>query len=150
MLCCRRCARIAAPVVVDLCSGSGALAVAIAHEVAGRPGRCGRAIAGGIGVASSKRLGTAIEIVAGDVTDPALLADRAGSVDAVLSNPPYVRIDHVVQPEVAADPAEAVFAGPDGLRSSRASSRKRAGCSVRAECWPSNTTRPTMTPCWRC
>jgi release factor glutamine methyltransferase len=107
--------RIPDPTVVDLCSGSGALAVAIAHEVTGA-----RVVAVEWSSAALPWLrrncaGTAIEIVAGDVTDPELLADRAGSVDVVLSNPPYVPAATAVGPEVRADPAEAVFAGPDGL-----------------------------------
>ena len=47
--------------------------------------------------------------------DPTLLAELRGTVDVVVSNPPYVPAATAVDPEVQADPAEAVFAGPDGL-----------------------------------
>jgi release factor glutamine methyltransferase len=56
-----------------------------------------------------------VTVVEGDVADPTLLADLRASVDAVVSNPPYVPSGTAVEHEVRADPAEAVFAGPDGL-----------------------------------
>ncbi len=59
--------------------------------------------------------GTGVRVVAGDVTDPELLAPLQGHVDAVVCNPPYVPARAEVDAEVRADPVEAVFAGPDGL-----------------------------------
>jgi len=59
--------------------------------------------------------GTPVIVVAGDVGDPALLAELDGGVDAVMSNPPYVPSGTDVSPEVRHDPALAVFAGLDGL-----------------------------------
>ena len=58
-----------------------------------------------------------IEIVAADIADPALLPALTGSVDVLLANPPYVpeRLRAELAVEVSHDPAEAVFAGPDGL-----------------------------------
>jgi release factor glutamine methyltransferase len=106
---------IPAPIVVDLCSGSGALAVAVAQEVPTARVVAVERSAAALPWLRRNSAGFAIEVVAGDVADPALLADRAGSVDAVLSNPPYVPAATTVGPEVRADPAEAVFAGPDGL-----------------------------------
>lgn len=112
----------AAPLVVDLCSGSGAIALAVAQEVPAarvvaverspaalawlRRNAAGRAAAGD----------RPIEVVAADVTDPELLADLAGRVDVLLCNPPYVPRSVTVPPEVAGhDPDEAVFGGADGL-----------------------------------
>ena len=102
------------PLAVDLCAGSGALAVAIANEVPGS-----RVIA----VERSptalpwlvRNVPPAVEVRAGDVADPELLRDVYGQVDAVVSNPPYVPAAVEVSPEVHADPADAVFAGQDGL-----------------------------------
>jgi release factor glutamine methyltransferase len=54
-------------------------------------------------------------VLAADVRNPHLLSRVRGRVDAVLCNPPYVPIATEVEPEVLADPPEAVFAGPDGL-----------------------------------
>ncbi len=59
-----------------------------------------------------------VEAVAGDVVDVAdgtLLAELTGTVDAVVSNPPYVPAGTPVGAEVLADPRDAVFAGADGL-----------------------------------
>ncbi|WP_433283191.1 peptide chain release factor N(5)-glutamine methyltransferase [Micromonospora sp. CA-244673] len=114
--------RSAAPLVVDLCSGSGAIALAVAQELPSarvvaverspaaldwlRRNAAERAAAGD----------RPIEVVAADVTDPALLADLVGRVDVLLCNPPYVPRSVVVPPEVAGhDPDEAVFGGADGL-----------------------------------
>ncbi|MEV4626193.1 peptide chain release factor N(5)-glutamine methyltransferase [Micromonospora sp. NPDC049523] len=110
------------PLVVDLCSGSGAIALAVADEVPQarvvaverstealtwlRRNAAERAAAGD----------RPIEVVAGDVTEPGLLAGLVGQVDVLLCNPPYVPSTTAVPPEVADhDPAEAVFGGPDGL-----------------------------------
>jgi release factor glutamine methyltransferase len=50
------------------------------------------------------------------MTDPELLADLDGSVDVVVSNPPYVPDGAVVPREVADhDPALALWGGHDGL-----------------------------------
>ncbi len=108
---------LAAPVVVDLCAGTGAIALSVARE---HPGARVHAVedapealvwlrrnAGGV---------AAVTVVAGDATDPATLADLDGRVDLVLCNPPYVPAGTPVPPEVGEhDPDRAVFAGPDGL-----------------------------------
>ncbi|MEE6257711.1 N5-glutamine methyltransferase family protein [Plantactinospora sonchi] len=110
------------PVVVDLCSGSGAIALAIAGEVPGARvvavERSAAALAWLNRNADDRaRAGDPpIEVVEGDVADPALLPELTGRVDVLLCNPPYVPDGTVVGPEVAGhDPAEAVFGGPDGL-----------------------------------
>lgn len=109
-------------VVVDLGSGTGAVALAIAHQLPAarvyaversavalawlRRNAADRAAAGD----------RPVTVVAGDATDPAVLADLDGTVDLVVCNPPYVPAGTPVPPEVAEhDPPEAVFAGPDGL-----------------------------------
>ena len=104
-------------VVVDLCSGTGAIALAVADE-----SKAGRVIAverSPVALDYLRRNAVAfpsVEVVEGDVTDPALLAGVRGEVDVVLCNPPYVPDGTAVPPEVADhDPAEAVFGGVDGL-----------------------------------
>jgi len=102
--------------VVDLCSGSGAIALSVAGEA--RPGRVIAVERSPAALAWLRRnaAGTAVEVVSGDVTDPGLLAGLNGTVDVVLCNPPYVPDGTAVPPEVADhDPAEAVFGGADGL-----------------------------------
>jgi release factor glutamine methyltransferase len=106
----------ARPVIVDLCTGSGALAVALArHRPAARV----------IGVDDSdvaleyarrNAEGTAVELVHADVTAPDLLPELDRRVDLVVANPPYVPDDVALEPEVAQhDPPHAVFGGPDGM-----------------------------------
>jgi release factor glutamine methyltransferase len=102
--------------VVDLCSGSGAIALAVA---AARPDATVYAVERDPAALEWLRrntAGTKIRVVEGDVTDPALLSDLDGRVDLVLCNPPYVPAGTPVPPEVAGfDPYLAVFSGADGL-----------------------------------
>ncbi|UUO03056.1 peptide chain release factor N(5)-glutamine methyltransferase [Mycolicibacterium novocastrense] len=106
-----------APVIVDLCTGSGALALALSKA---RPDA--RIIAvddsdAALEYARRNLAGTAVEIVCADVTEPALLPELDGSVDLVVANPPYIPDGALLEPEVAEhDPAHALFGGPDGMR----------------------------------
>lgn len=115
-------AGVPAPLVVDLCTGSGVLALAVAHArpdaqvhavdrdpVAlswARRNADARAVAGD----------TSVVLHSGDVGEPELLAALDGMAHLVLCNPPYVPAGAVVSPEVSRhDPPNAVFAGQDGL-----------------------------------
>lgn len=103
------------PLVVDLCTGSGALAAYVAH------------VRGDARVIAVERSAEAaawarrnldplgVELREGDATDPALLADLAGRAHVVVSNPPYVPEADDLPAEVYHDPHEAVFAGADGM-----------------------------------
>jgi release factor glutamine methyltransferase len=105
----------AEPVVVDLCSGSGTLALAIADEVpAGRVIAVEQAGEAACWLARNAT-GTRVEPTVADVRDPHLLPELRGRVDAVVANPPYVPSGVEVSPEVRADPPDAVFAGAEGL-----------------------------------
>jgi release factor glutamine methyltransferase len=108
--------RMAATTVVDLCSGSGAIAAAVQ---AARPEAAVYAVERDPAALIWLRrnaTGTGIRVVAGDATDPAVLAELDGTVDLVLCNPPYVPAGTPVPPEVAGfDPYPAVFSGTDGL-----------------------------------
>lgn len=103
--------------VVDLCSGTGAVALSVADEAA--PGRVFAVERSPAALDYLRRNAGAfpvVRVVAGDVTDPELLAECRGRVDVLLCNPPYVPVGTAVPPEVADhDPAEAVFGGTDGL-----------------------------------
>ncbi|WP_433297361.1 peptide chain release factor N(5)-glutamine methyltransferase [Actinoplanes sp. CA-030573] len=104
-------------VVVDLCSGSGAIALSVADEV--KTLRVYAVERSPVALSFLRRNAAgfpAVEVVEGDVTDPDLLPELSGRVDVVLCNPPYVPDGTAVPPEVSDhDPAEAVFGGADGL-----------------------------------
>ncbi|WP_069167559.1 peptide chain release factor N(5)-glutamine methyltransferase [Nocardia altamirensis] len=110
------------PVVVDLCTGSGALALAIAHA---RPDADVHAVELDPAALEWARRNadrcradgdTPITLHAADVTDPALLTELDGRVDLVVANPPYIPDGAELDPEVADhDPHMALFSGSDGL-----------------------------------
>jgi release factor glutamine methyltransferase len=97
--------------VIDVGTGSGAIALALADE---RPdlhvvGTDASAAALAVARANAARLGLDVEFVHGD-----LLAGL--TADAVVSNPPYVREGERLPPEITRyEPAQALYAGPDGL-----------------------------------
>lgn len=111
--------------VVDLCAGSGAIALAVANEYpVGRVLAVERSAAAlhwlRRNAADRQAAGDRpVEVVAGDVAEPDLagLAEIAGTVSAVLTNPPYVAetLRAALPREVAHDPDDALYAGPDGL-----------------------------------
>ncbi|WP_278235067.1 peptide chain release factor N(5)-glutamine methyltransferase [Isoptericola sp. AK164] len=120
-------------VVVDLCTGSGAIALAVATEVAGAEvhaveldgaahGWAARNVAAVAGAD-----GTEVHLVRGDARTA--LARLDGTVDVVVSNPPYVPPDAVPRdPEVAGhDPDVALYGlGADGLEVPRGIARAAA------------------------
>ncbi len=110
------------PIVVDLGSGSGALALSIAHEHPGARVTAVERDPGAIAWTRHNALArvtagdTPVGVVAGDMTDPALLPELDGRVTVVVSNPPYVPDGAVLPREVAEhDPPLALWGGPDGL-----------------------------------
>lgn len=112
-------------VVLDLCSGSGAIALSIAHEVPGaRVTAVERAPAAARTIqANAHRLEVPVEVLCADVRTPGLVDTWAGVTDLVISNPPYIPPDGVpVDPEVREyDPPEALYGGgADGLALPRA------------------------------
>ena len=106
----------AKPVVVDVCTGSGALALALArHWPDARVIGLDDSDAA-LDYARRNAAGTPVEFVCADVTDPGVLTELDGQVDLVVSNPPYVPDGAELEPEVIDhDPPHAVFGGPDGM-----------------------------------
>jgi release factor glutamine methyltransferase len=104
------------PVIVDLCTGSGALALALWTRWPGA-----RLIAvddsdDALAYARKNLAATAVELIQADVTQPGLLPDLDGSVDLLVANPPYIPDGAELEPEVAEhDPPHALFGGPDGM-----------------------------------
>lgn len=110
-----------APLVVDLCCGAGGIAVSVALEVPSSRvvavDLSGRAVA--LTGRNAARAGVRLErLVEADATADDVLADLDGTVDVVVTNPPYIPPDAVpVDPEVREhDPDLALYGGgPDGL-----------------------------------
>jgi release factor glutamine methyltransferase len=107
----------AAPRVVDLCAGSGAIGLSVAHEHRGATVDLVETSAAAFAwlsrnVADRDR----VTIHHADLADAP--ADCAGMIDVVVSNPPYLPLDEreLVDPEVRDhDPADALWGGQDGL-----------------------------------
>ena len=111
-----------APLCVDLCTGSGTIAFALANEL---PGATVHAVERDPGALAWTRRNAANRVAAGDPEVHLHLGDAEhalpgfdGTLDLVISNPPYVAVDeaHIPDPEVVDhDPGIALWAGEDGL-----------------------------------
>jgi release factor glutamine methyltransferase len=111
--------------IVDLCTGSGAVAIALAQELPARiiaTDLSWRALR--VAQANAERHGVAerVRFLRGDLW---LAADKQvppGSVDLVVANPPYIPsadLDRLM-PEIRWEPRLALDGGPDGLEVVRA------------------------------
>ncbi|WP_193607484.1 peptide chain release factor N(5)-glutamine methyltransferase [Nocardioides lijunqiniae] len=115
------------PVVVDLGTGSGAIAKAIADEV---PTARVHAVELGEPAhswAERNLAGTAVDLRQGDLGTA--FDDLLGAVDVVVSNPPYIPLDAWESVALEArdhDPHLALFSGDDGLDAIRVVERRAA------------------------
>jgi release factor glutamine methyltransferase len=104
------------PVIVDLCTGSGALAVALARALPSATVIAVDDSPEALAYARRNVAGTGVELVAADVTAAGLLAGRDGAVDLIVANPPYIPEGAELESEVADhDPHHALFGGPNGM-----------------------------------
>jgi len=111
--------RQAAPLVVDLCTGSGAVALAVAVEVP--TARVAAVEVDPMAHAWAARnvaaIAPRVDLRLGDAVhaETGVLADLAGVVDVVVANPPYIPPgSRPVDPEVADhDPPLALYGGGD-------------------------------------
>jgi release factor glutamine methyltransferase len=104
---------------VDVGTGSGAIALSVAHERPDATVLATEAAPDALRWArlNRKELGLPVEIVAGDLFD-GLPEDLRGRVDVIVSNPPYVGTgERALLPVEVVDhePHEALFAGERGL-----------------------------------
>jgi release factor glutamine methyltransferase len=123
------------PVVVDVGTGTGAIALAVkrlrpdarvvATDVSEPAVRVARA--------NASRLALEVEIIEGDLLDPAP-QDLRRAIDTIVSNPPYVTRDEYedLPAEVRAEPYESLVGGTDvhGRLASQATSWLRPGGSL--------------------
>jgi release factor glutamine methyltransferase len=116
------CRRLEARLAVDLGTGSGAIALALAVEWTGievwatdvSPDALAVARANGAGLG---RIGAAVRLAEGSWYE-ALPAELAGAVDVIVSNPPYVaefEVEDLPDEVRAWEPLAALVSGPSGL-----------------------------------
>jgi release factor glutamine methyltransferase len=109
-------AGIEAPVVVDLCTGSGAIARAVADELPTADVHAVELDEGAYAWAERNLAGTGVDLRHGDFATA--FDDLLGRVDVVVCNPPYIPLEawESVAPEARDhDPHLALFSGDDGL-----------------------------------
>jgi release factor glutamine methyltransferase len=107
---------VAGPLVADVCTGSGAVALALAHELPDARVVGSDLSPGALAVARENvarhGLGARVALVVADLLEP-----LAGPFDLILSNPPYVPSAEIatLTAEVRREPRAALDGGPDGL-----------------------------------
>ncbi len=109
-----------APVVVDLCTGSGAIARALADEVPDAVLHAVELDEQAHAWAVRNLEGTDVDLRLGDMATA--FDDLRGTVDVITCNPPYIPLDawESVAPEARDhDPHLALFSGQDGLDAMR-------------------------------
>ncbi len=109
-------AGVESPRAVDLCSGSGAVALAMASEVPGTAVTAVELSPEAHAFAVRNAAGTGVDVRLGDMSDA--VDDLAGLVHVVTANPPYIPLTayESVAPEARRfDPPLALWSGPDGL-----------------------------------
>lgn len=104
------------PVVVDLCTGSGAIAAAVADEVPHARVHAVELSPEAHAYAERNLIGSGVDLRLGDAFEA--FEDLAGTVDVLVCNPPYVPLESWESVAVEArdhDPHLALFSGQDGL-----------------------------------
>lgn len=111
---------ISAPIVVDLCTGSGAIALSVATEVPHATVHAVELDEQALGWAARNLDGAGVALHRADLAEA--LPELDGTVDVVVCNPPYIPLDawESVAPEARNhDPHPALFSGHDGLDAMR-------------------------------
>ncbi len=105
--------------ILDLCSGTGCIAVTLQQELDGTS-VCAVELSDAAMpylLENVRRYGSGVRMVQGDVLSPGLPKQIGGHFDVIVSNPPYLtRKDmELLQREVAFEPQRALDGGDDGL-----------------------------------
>lgn len=122
---------VGTPLVVDLCTGSGAIAAAVAVEVPAVQVVAVELADDAVELARAnceRHAAGRVRLVQADAAAPDTLAELDGRVDVVVTNPPYVPDGALEDPETANyDPHLALFGGgADGLELPEALVRRAA------------------------
>jgi release factor glutamine methyltransferase len=115
----------ASPRVIDLGTGSGAIALAIAHR---RPDAHVEAVDAStdaltVAAENARRLSLPVRFTQGR-----WLSASTGRHDLIVSNPPYVAEGDEHLPALRHEPLQALVAGPDGLDDIRVIVQQAPGC----------------------
>jgi release factor glutamine methyltransferase len=119
--------RLEEPVVVDLCTGSGAIAKSLAHEVPQARVHAVELDEPAYRWAEQNLADTGVDLRLGDFATT--FDELAGTVDVVVCNPPYVPLEAWESVATEArdhDPHLALFSGADGLDAIRVLARRAA------------------------
>jgi release factor glutamine methyltransferase len=104
------------PVAVDLCTGSGAIALALATEVPHAAVHAVELSEAACDYARRNLSGTGVDLRCGDVATA--FEELDGAVDVVVANPPYIPLTAYASVAAEArdyDPPLALWSGQDGL-----------------------------------
>lgn len=115
------------PVVVDLCTGSGAIALSIATEVPDAQVHAVELDPDAFTWAQRNLTGTGVDLREGDLAEA--FGDLDGTVDVVVCNPPYIPLtefEGVATEAREHEPHLALFSGDDGLEAMRELERTAA------------------------
>ena len=124
------------PAVLDLGTGSGAIALAIKHACARAQVWAGERSADALAVAraNGQRLALDVRFAHGDWWDALAGAADVPAFDLVVSNPPYIAADDPHLAALTHEPLSALVAGHDGLADIRRIAEGTAG-RLRAGGW---------------
>ena len=106
------------PIILDICTGSGAIAIALNHFKKDAEVFAGDISEGALQVARKNNIqcGTTVQFRQGDLTEP--FSDLKGRVHLLTSNPPYITTAEMLElpPDVQEEPHLALWGGDDGLQ----------------------------------
>ena len=110
--------RLASPVIADLCSGSGCIAIALKKHIPGAKVFAAELSDDALVYLKQNAAinNTDIEIIQGDVLDEEFCRNFR-DIDIIVSNPPYLTAEEMksLQTEVSFEPETALYGGTDGL-----------------------------------
>ena len=103
---------VSQPRILDVGTGSGVVGITLALELPAAHVVATDISSQALDIAkrNAAGLGARVEFLQGDLFEPV-----SGTFDVVCSNPPYVEAAAALEPELAYEPAQALFAGSEGM-----------------------------------